>query len=1095
MDWIRRFHSTSQCCTSSSLVRISSGSQGVVLRRIGAAFAVSLLLGVIAAGGASGQTAEEPHNPLAALHWRFIGPIGNRAIAAAGEPGNPLVDYVGAASGGIWKTENGGVEWKPIFDHEDVSAIGALAVAQSAPNVVWAGTGETFLIRPFYPMGDGVYKSTDSGNHWQHMGLDATGHIARIVIDPQDAQRVFVCALGNLFKPDSNLGVYRTTDGGKTWDHVLMVDDKTGCSDIAIDPKDPNTLFAGMWPVTVHPWAIDSGGPGGGVYVTHDGGATWHKIVGHGMPPAGHPVGKVAVAIAQSDPQRVYALVQDTQPTLYRSDDGGANWTMVSHDHMMMQRDSYYVRFGVSPTDPDRLYFLSPNYVVSLDGGKTFVEPNTDGFATAGGDNHDIWIDPTNAARIMVANDAGISISLDGSRSFEHIRLPIAQVYHVTTDNQIPYYVYGNIQDASSFRGPSNSLEFGRFGGGGITAADFQAVGGCESGFATPDPSDPDIVWSGCYQGVITRLNMKDGQARDVSVWPDVEDGWAPKDVKYRWHWTIPLAISPFDPNEVFVGSQYVHETTDGGQTWKTISPDLTLNDQKDQGYSGGITYDDLYTYDASVIYSLGLSPVKQGVIWAGTNDGQVSVTQDGGAHWTNVTRNIPGLAPMGTIWNIEPSPFDAGTAYITVNLQQMGDFNAYVYKTSDYGQSWTLISGSIPKSVNSSAHCVIEDPIRKGMLYLGTDNAVYISWDDGGHWTKINNNLPPAPVYWLTIQKRFDDLVIATYGRGDYILDDVSALRDFDKARAGDAPSLFVPRDAYRFRSIADQRLQEPGARIVGQNPPYGADIDFYLPAADEHASIAILDADGKVIRTLKEKAQPGLNRVWWDLRGEDGKKPHLLVPPPGAPWVTNGPKGYRTHSGIMIPRVVRGPLVVPGHYTVRLTAGGKTMTEPLTVLPDPHSLGTQASMQAEETFEKQLIQEIDQTAALIGDLEWVRKQVATFDLRYGGDAAEKPVVDAAKTLADRATSLEGKLIDIYLTDGNEDLNRHPSELYQKLTALYDKSEADQGPTSGDLGVNQYFQQWLDQSDAAIQQFKEKDVPGFNEMVKSHHLMLAIQP
>lgn len=1066
------------------------------LRRLGGAFAVALVYGFFFAAAAQGQAMEKAANPLAALQWRFVGPIGNRAIAAAGDPGNPLVDYVGAASGGIWKTANGGVSWKPIFDHEDVSAIGSLAVSQSSPNVVWAGTGETFLVRPFYPMGNGVYKSTDAGDHWQHMGLDTTGHIGRIVIDPHDPQRVFACALGNLFQPGPDQGIYRTIDGGKTWEHVLKLDGKTGCSDLVMDPQDPDTLFAGMWPVQVRPWSIDSGGPNGGVYVTHDGGATWHKIVGHGMPPAGHPVGKVAVAIAASDPTRVYALVQDTQPTLYRSDDGGANWTMVSHDHMMMQRDSYYVRFGVSTTDPDRLYFLSPNYVISLDGGKTFVEPNTDGFATAGGDNHDVWIDPTNSARIMVANDAGLSISLDGSRSFEHIRLPIAQVYHVTTDDQIPYDVYGNIQDASSFRGPSNSLSYGRSGEGGeITAADFQAVGGCESGFATPEPSNPDIVWSGCYQGVVTRMNMRTGQVRDVSVWPDVSDGWAPKDVKYRWHWNVPLAISPFNPKEVYAGSQFVHETTDGGQTWKTISPDMTLNDKKDQDSSGGITHDNLYTYDASVVYSIALSPVKQGIIWTGTNDGQVNLTRDGGAHWTNVTSNISGLAPMGTIWSIEPSPFDAGTAYISVNRQQMGDFNAYVYKTSDYGQSWKLISGGIPKSVNSSVHCVLEDPVRRGMLYLGTDNAIYVSWDDGTHWTQVNNNLPPAPVYWLTIQKRFDDLVISTYGRGDYILDDVSALRNFDKAKMADAPNLFALRAAYRFRAVADQRLQEPGARIVGQNPPYGADIDFYLPSADEHASIEIRGADGKVIRTLQVKAKQGLNRVWWDLRGEDGKKPHLLVPPPDAPWVTNGPEGWRTHTGIMIPKVVRGPLVMPGTYSVHLTAGGKTIAQPLTVLADPHSQGTPATLQASTDFHRKLIGEIDQVAGAIDDLEWVRKQVATLDLRYGDDAAEKPVIDAANALAEHATTLEGKLIDIHLTDGNEDLNRNPSQLYQKLTALYDKSDADMGPTAGDTDVNTYLQQWMSQSDSAIEQFKEKDIPEFNNLAKNHHLTLAILP
>src|SRR5579863_5690427 len=1048
------------------------------------------LVGLVFAAAA--QTGHGEHNPLAQLRWRFIGPNGNRAAAIAGAPGNPMVDYVGAASGGIWKTENGGVTWKPVFDHEKVSAVGALAVAQSAPNVVWAGTGEIWLIRAYYPMGDGVYKSTDGGGHWQHMGLEETGHIGRIVIDPHNPQRVFVCALGQAFRPQHERGIFRTLDGGATWQQVLFVNEDTGCSDLAMDPGDPNTLYAGMWPLLIHPWNLDSGGTAGGVYISHDGGSTWHKAVGHGMPPADHPVGKVAVAVAASDPQRVYALVQDTQPSLYRSDDAGASWTLVSHDHLMLQRDSYYDRFGVSPTDENRLYFLSPNYVISLDGGHSFLRPRTGGFASAGGDNHDLWIDPLNANRIMVANDAGASISLDGSRSFESIRLPIAQVYHVTTDDQIPYNVYGNIQDSNSFRGPSNSLQSGFFGGG-IHAANFQSVGGCESGFATPDPTNPDVIWSGCYEGVISRMDLRDGQARDVSVWPDVSDGWAPANVKYRWNWSIPLALSPFDPNHVYVGSQFVHETTDGGQTWKTISPDLTLNDKSHEGNSGGITFDNLYTYDAAIIYSIALSPVKRGIIWAGTNDGQLSVSRDDGGHWSNVTKNIPDLPPMGTIWNIEPSPFDAGTAYITVNLEQMGDYNAYVYKTSDYGQSWQFISGGIPHSMNSSAHCVIEDPVRKGMLYLGTDNAVYVSWDDGGHWTNLNNNLPPAPVYWLTVQKRFNDLVIATYGRGDYILDDITPLRAYDPTRQN--AQLFSPRPAYRFRQVGDGRMSEPGARIVGQNPPYGADINFFLPAADPHAAITIVGRDGKAVRKLTVKGEPGINRVWWDLRGENGRMPHMFVPPPDAPWVANGPEGYHILTGIMIPQVVRGPLILPGTYTVQLTAGEQKLTAPLTVLADPHSLGTPASLRAESAFETELLAEIDQVSDMIEHLEWTRRQLASIDSRYGDDATEKPVVDAAKTLADRAIAIEGKLIDVYLTDGNEDLNRHPSELYQKLTALYDKNEADQGPTAGDIGVNNYFRDWMAQSQNALRQFQQKDLPAFNAVLKSHNLQLAIAP
>jgi photosystem II stability/assembly factor-like uncharacterized protein len=1071
--------------------------------RLSSTTAVVATLLTVAAGT---QAQEGPaRSATPPLGWRFVGPYGNRAIAVVGEPGNPQVVYLGAASGGVWKTENGGVDWKPVFDQaigpdgrKAAQAIGALAISQSDPGTVWAGTGETFIIRPFYPMGDGVYKTTDGGRNWSPMGLAATGHIARIVIDPKNANNVYVCSTGQLFKEEPERGIFRTTDGGKTWRHVLNVDTKTGCSDLAMDPQDPNTLVAGMWPVMVYPWKIDSGGPKGGVYITHDGGATWKKQVGHGMPAdPDHPIGKVAVAIAQSDPKRIYALVQDTQPTLYRSDDGGGNWTLVSHDHLMVQRDSYYFRFGVSTTDPDRLYFQSPYYTISLDGGKTFVRPpGPDGFASAGGDNHDVWIDPLNSQRIMVANDAGISISLDGSKTFEHIRLPISQVYHVTVDDQIPYNIYGNLQDASSFRGPSNSLGGGGFGGGGgMVPADFKDVGGCESGFATADPADNNIVWSGCYEGRITRIDMRDGQARDVSVWPDVDDGWAPKDVKYRWHWTIPLTISPFDAKHVYVGSQYVHQTKDGGQTWKTISPDLTTNDKSHQGSSGGITRDDLYTFDANIIYSIAESPVKQGVLWVGTNDSQVQLSEDGGAHWTNVSKNITGMAPYGTIWNIEPSKYDAGTAYITVNLEQMGDYNAYAYKTTDFGKTWKMITAGVPKSVNSSAHCIIEDPVRKGMLYLGTDDAIYVSWNDGESWKSLNYNMPNAPVYWIAVQKRFNDLVVSTYGRGDYIMDDITALREIDKAEAAGAPTLFKPRDAYRFRSVTARPMVEPGGKIIGQNPVYGADINFYLPAPDPAATVVITGADGKTIKTLKVRAAAGMNRAIWDLRGENGAMPHMLVPPPGEPWVPNGPGGYHILSGIMIPTTVRGVLMPPGQYTVQVNTGGKTMTAPLTVLADPHTLGTPATIEAGVAFQTRVLGEIADVSKMIESLEWVRSQVATLEMRYGSDPSHKPMLDAARSLADKATLIEGKLIDIHLTNGHEDLNRNPSQLYQKLTALYDKGDADLGPTAASAEVNNYFVQWMQQSQAAYKDFEAKDVAAFNEVMKSHHVMQMIQP
>jgi len=648
---------------------------------------------------------------LAELRFRFIGPDGNRAIAVVGEPGNPAVAYIGAASGGIFKTTDGGVTWKPIFDDQNVSSIGSLALAPSDPNVVWAGTGETFVIRPAHSVGNGIYRSTDAGRTWAHRGLEKTGRIGRVVVDPRDDRVVLACALGHTYGPQPDRGVYRTTDGGSTWEKVLFVDENTGCADLAMDPSNPRVLFAGMWQVHINTWGLRSGGPGSGVYRSTDGGSAWKRLEG-GLPGGkDHPVGKVAVAVAANDRDRVYVLVEDTSPGFYRSDDGGTTWRLVSRNHTLAERAPYYTRFAVAPDDPNRIYFASVRFSMSIDGGESIV-PNP---PAGGGDNHDIWIDPVNPERFMVADDGGVNITLNRGVTFRRIVPPIAQMYHVKVDDQIPYYVYGNRQDGYSYRGPSNSRT-----GGSIPLGLWHSVGGCESGLATPDPVDNNIVWSGCYDGGLERFDLRTGQVRNVRVWPEAGYGWPPADMKYRWHWNFPLAISPHNHERVFVGSQYVHETTDGGDSWKTISPDLTRNDKSHQQSSGGVAIDNLMTFDGSTLFAISESPLEAGLIWAGTNDGQVQLTRNGGESWTNVTKNIPGLPPWGTIANVEPSHFDVASAYISVDLHQMGDFDPYIYKTTDFGASWKRVSSDIPKSILSFVHVVKEDPKRRGLLYGG---------------------------------------------------------------------------------------------------------------------------------------------------------------------------------------------------------------------------------------------------------------------------------------------------------------------------------------------------------------------------------------
>jgi photosystem II stability/assembly factor-like uncharacterized protein len=1068
------------------------------------------IAGVLVSPSAARAQNSAAENPFAQLQYRFVGPMGNRADAIVGEPGNPAVVYIGAAAGGIFKTTDGGIDWEPIFDKQDVAAIGSLAIAPSAHNIVWAGTGEPFLIRPDYPMGDGIYKSTDSGRTWQHMGLELTGHIGRIIVDPHDPNTVFACALGQAYRPQKERGIFRSRDGGKTWEQVLFVNEDTGCSELSMDAHDSQTLFAGMWQVEIRTWDFNSGGPGGGVYVSHDGGDTWTKLSGHGLPAADEPVGKTAVQVAPNDSNRVYALIEEKTPSLYRSDDAGKTWELVNQQHVMSERAPYYVRFAVAPYNENLLFFVSVGFSISVDAGRTSIIPgfggeggaNPTGLGSAGGDNHDVWFDPLNPNRVMVANDSGGSISLDGGKNYAHVQLPIAQLYHVYTDSRIPYNLYTNRQDGTSFRGPSNNLEgAGGFFGGGISTGEWTHVGGCESGFTIPDPADNNIIWSACYDGELTRMDLRTGEARSVTVWPDATYGWAPADVKYRWHWTFPIDVSPHNHNRVYVGSQYVHETDNGGQSWRVISPDLTTNDKSHQQNSGGIATDNLMTYDGSTLYAIAESPVTAGLIWTGSNDGQVNVTRDGGKNWTNITKNIPNLPPWGTVENIEPSHFDAGAAYISVNLEQVGNYDPYIYKTADYGQSWTLISGDVPKSMNSSAHCVIEDPVRKGMLYLGTDNSVYVSWDDGSHWTALRNNMPPAPVYWLTLQPQFNDLVVATYGRGLYILDDVTPLREFNGTSDVDV-KLFNPRPAYRFRIFDNTREAETGSHVTGANPQYGADINFYLKSAPKSAEITVA-AEGKTIRTIKLKdLKPGLNRVWWDLTYDPATEVKLRTSPPGEPWVEIPKEGFRPLVSWI--HFNGAPRAAPGKYTVKLSIDGKESSAPLTVLPDPNTLGTQQDIESEVAFLLKIRGEMSDIADMINHIEWTRKQTEGVETMFAGEDKYAAVVKAAKNLEQKEIAAEGKLMDVHLTGRTEDSFRHPMGLYGRLSNLgalmngapgEGSSGADLPPTDQALEVHTQLQREIADAHRAFSELRDNEVPAFNATLKANHVDMAILP
>jgi len=1027
---------------------------------------------------------------LSDLTYRFIGPDGNRAIAVMGEPGNPLVMYVGAASGGLWKTEDGGMSWASIFDDVDVSSVSALAMAPSDPNVLWVGTGETFMIRPALAMGDGIYRSTDAGRSWQRMGLERTGRIARIRVDPRDPNVVFACALGHSYGPQPERGVYRSWNGGDTWDLVLHVSEDAGCIDLAMDPQNPRILYAGFWDVQIDTWMLDSGGPGRGLWRSTDGGDSWEKLShsARGIPSSeGSIIGKIAVAVAPSDPDRIYVLTEESSPRLYRSDNGGDSWRLMLTNHSINERAPYYTRIAVDPENKERIYFVNVQFNMSLDGGKTLVDNPPRG----GGDNHDMWIDPLNASRMMVADDGGANFSLNHGESFQRINLPIAQMYRVSVDDRVPYFVYGNRQDGYSYRGPSNTRT------GSIPLGLWQGVGGCESGFSIPEPLDPDHVWAGCYDGGIEVYDDRTGQVRNVRVWPEAGYGWPPAELRYRWHWIVPLLVSRHD-GAVYAGSQYVHRTRDRGQSWEAISGDLTRNLKEHQQNSGGVATDNLMTYDGSVLYSLAESPLRQGLLWAGSYDGLVHLSRDGGETWTELSQRIPGMPRFGSVGSIAPSPHAEGTAYITVDAHQLADFEPYIFRTRDFGETWTRIDAGIRRSPHSFAHIIAEDPERAGLLYAGTDNAVWASLDDGANWFRLRTNMPPAPVYWLTVQERFGDLVVATYGRGFFILDDLGPLRTLNTMVMGEAVHLFQPRNVYRW--VERMAIHAESSFVSGQDPQNGANIDYWLgdvPA--EQVRITVEGPDGEVIRTLPGRAEDGLNRVYWDLRYEAPRTPLLRTTPPGKPWVQFGPDGTRPLRSwdLDLVRGQMGPRVAPGTYTVRLVAGDTEQSAPLTVLKDPGSAGTPEDIRAQVEFSLELRSRLNEVVDLINALEWTRKQLediqgtirdrqaADARTRGGGAADLDALLTATGRMEERAISIESILFDVHLTGAREDAFRNPMKLYGRFSALASDIGgwgADFRPTDQQREVAGVLRERLEEAKGEAESFFGTEIDALNE-------------
>ena len=880
--------------------------------------ALPLVAGVVAPRRLAAQAVAP--SMYGGMRWRLIGPFrAGRALAATGVPGQPDVFYFGAVDGGVWKTDNAGLTWTPIFDAEPVGSIGAIAVAPSNPDIIYVGTGEADM-RSDISYGDGMYKSTDAGRTWTHIGLTDTRQIGCVLVDPRNPNVVFVAALGHAYGPNAERGVFRSTDGGATWQKVLYKDANTGAIDLAFDPQNPQTIYAALWQTRRPPWNVypPSNGPGSGLYKSTDGGTTWHQLAGHGLPSEG--LGRMGIAIPPTQPNRIYLIVDAKAGGLYRSDDGGQSWTLVDNDSRIWGRGWYFCGVTADPKNPDTVYVANTSLYRSTDGGHDFTAIKG---APGGDDYHLLWIEPNDPTRMILASDQGVVVSVDDAKTWSSwYNQPTAQFYHVSTDNRFPFWVYGAQQDSGAMAVPSQS-KYAR-----ISGHDWHPISvGGENGYVVPDPLNPDIL----YGGTVTRYDQRTGADQDIA--PTLG-----RRGSFRVTWTLPLAFSPADPHALYFGHQMIFRTLNGGRSWQEISPDLT---RKDPGVPPNL--DPTTAADANgrnprrgVVYAIAPSPLNAAEIWAGTDDGLIDLTRDGGKTWQNVTP--PALTAWSKVGIIEASPFDANTAYAAVDRHRLEDYKPYIYRTRDGGKTWQNVVSGIPDGAYVNA--VREDPVRKGLLYAGTETGIYVSFDDGDHWQSLQLNLPHTSIRDMAI--RDNDLVVATHGRSFWILDDVTPLRQITAQVAASSAYLFQPEPAIRVQTPSDEGTPYPFETPTGENPPQGAIIDYYLGSAPQGpVTLDIRDHTGALVRRYASNehppavnprmlnipmywvkptpvlsAEPGMHRWIWDL--------HEAAPPS----LGGRPTGYYTPTGAW---------VTPGTYTVTLTVAGHRYTRSLTVSMDP--------------------------------------------------------------------------------------------------------------------------------------------------------------
>jgi photosystem II stability/assembly factor-like uncharacterized protein len=1002
------------------------------------------------------------------MQWRQVGPFrGGRALAIEGIAGEPGTYYFGAVAGGVWKTTDGGANWAPLFDKEAISSIGAIAVAPSDHNVIYVGTGEA-AVRGNISYGTGVYKSVDAGKTWKNIGLKDTRHIGALIVDPKNSDIVLVAALGHIFGPNQERGIFRTTDGGKTWTRVLNKDQDTGGIEVVFDPQNSNVVFASLWQARRQPWFFSSGGPGSGLYRSEDGGATWKRLEGNGLPEG--ILGRIGVSVSGADPNRIYALIEAKEGGLFRSEDGGTKWTRVNEDGRFRQRAWYFSKVYADPKAADTVYVLNTGLFRSVDGGKSFTL-----LPARHGDHHGLWIDPQNPQRIANANDGGAAISTDGGKTWTtQNNQPTAQFYHVAVDNAFPYHIYGAQQDNSNVGIAS------RTDSGVIGREDWFQAGGGECGFVIPDPRDWHIIYSNS-EGFVSYYDKNKEHGHDASVVPLDNSGHGAVDLAHRFQWISPLLVSPHDPDTIYTGAESVFKTTDKGNSWTKISGDLTRNDKSKQQPSGGPLTNDITSVEYyDTVFALAESPKKKGMLWAGTDDGLVHLTTDEGQHWANVSPKVP---EWSTVSLIDPSPHDAAVAYVVFDRHKLDDFKPYIFKTNDSGKTWSAITTGIPEG--AYVHAVREDPKRRGLLYAGTETGMFVSFDDGGHWQPLQLNLPVTPVHDLVVKD--DDLVVATHGRSFWVLDDITPLRQVNAQSAQTDALLYRPQTALRLHYPTDVDKRQP----VGENPPAGAIIDYFLKtAAKEEVTLDILDAQGKLVRHLssKEKKQndqppewpdqietprvipaaEGMNRFAWDLHYDDP------IQTPGAFYYGEGP---------------RGPLALPGDYQVRLTVGGKAQTVPLRLEIDPRIKDAETAMPKQFELSARVVGRIGELHQAINEIRSVKTQIEGLHKRFGEDERLKPALTAADDLAKKMATVEEQLIQVNMK-GSEGNLAFPNMLNEAFYSFSRTIEyADYGPTQPQTEVFKMLNDRLEEQLKKWTQIKTDEVPKVASLIKEAQL------